>query len=130
MHANLERLMQLNDAWMRGDMEAANGYWTDDVVWYVPGRHALAGEHRGKDAMNALIGRFMEITAGTIKLEPLDAMADDHHIVAVFRGTATRPDGMTLDVEDANAILVDDQGKFTTCWWLPNDQAQFDAFWQ
>ena len=128
-HPNLDRLQAMTDSWARGDLDAVNEFWTEDAVWRVPGNHQLAGTHKGRDAINAVSVRFMELSNGTLRLEPLDAMADDHHVICVWHATANK-DGRTLDVEDANAILVDDEGKFTACWWLPNDQAAFDAFWR
>ena len=128
-HPNITRLEELSAAWARGDMDAAAQFWTDDAVWRVPGRNVLAGTYRGRAQIDDVSRRFVEMSGGTLRLDPLETIADDGHIVVVWRATASR-DGQTLDVEDANAILVDGNGKFTECWWLPNDQVAFDRFWQ
>ncbi|MGH9222445.1 MAG: nuclear transport factor 2 family protein, partial [Acidimicrobiales bacterium] len=100
-HPNVERVQQLSDAWARGDLEAQAQFWTEDVVWRVPGRHVLAGTYRGRDALNALVVRFFEESGGTLRLEPLDVIADDNHVICIFRAKAERG-GRVLDVEDAN----------------------------
>jgi ketosteroid isomerase-like protein len=35
----------------RGDWATGFGFFTDDVTLHVPGRSSLAGEHRGREAV-------------------------------------------------------------------------------
>ena len=55
-------------------------------------------------------------------------MADDDHLVAVYRARGERPDGRKLDVEQA--LLVElEGGRWKVVRAQPLDQATFDEFW-
>jgi len=54
--------------------------------------------------------------------------ADDEHAVVSLRATATRTDGATLDIEEANVLTLDPAGKITTLWDLPVDPEKHDRF--
>ena len=127
-HPNAHRITDMVSAFGNGDLDGALAVWAEDAVMHVPGKHVLAGSYRGREEIGGVLVKFAEMSGGSLRLEPLDILADDHHVVAIFRATA-RLGAKTLDVVDANAFKVDDQGKFSECWWLPDDQPAFDAFW-
>jgi ketosteroid isomerase-like protein len=45
----------------RGDREAAVALYAEDVVMYVPGRSAFAGERRGREAVLAYLRAAVEL---------------------------------------------------------------------
>ena len=86
-------------------------------MWRFPGRRgALAGEHVGRDAVFAFLGRVVALTDGTFDLDLVDVVAGDDRAVVLFRGHGTRPDGRVLDnptslvirLQDGQAIEVDE----------------------
>jgi hypothetical protein len=55
-------------------------------------------------------------------------VADDAHLVAVYRALGKRPDGRALDIEQA--LLVElEGGQWKVVRAQPLDQPAFDAFW-
>src|SRR6187397_2113919 len=77
----------------------------DAAVWHVPGSMALSGAHRGREAIIAFLRGTAELTGGTYRVELLWTVADDDHLVAVYRALGGRPDGRLLDIEQA--LLVE-----------------------
>ena len=83
---------------------------------------------RGRDAIVAFLRGTAELTGGTYRVELLWTVADDGHLVAVYRAVGERPDGRELDVEQA--LLVElEHGRWKVVRAQPLDQAAFDAFW-
>jgi ketosteroid isomerase-like protein len=127
-HPNATRAREGFERFRAGDLPALLDLFADDAVWHVPGSMALSGAHRGRDAIIRFFGGTRELTGGTYRVELLWAVADDARLVAVYRATGERPDGRTLDVEQALFVdLVD--GLWQRIRAQPLDQVAFDAFW-
>jgi ketosteroid isomerase-like protein len=98
----------------------------EDVVWHLPGRHPLSGDHRGRDAVMAAILRFDELSA-SLHLEVHDVLASDEHAVALLRATGTREgkryDGLEIDVFHIRG------GRVTEFWSFSEDTRLNDEFW-
>jgi ketosteroid isomerase-like protein len=89
---------------------------------------ALSGTHTGRDAIVAFLRGTAELTSGTYRVELLWTVADDGHLVAVYRARGARPDGRELDVKQA--LLVElECGRWKVVRAQPLDQTAFDAFW-
>jgi hypothetical protein len=115
------------DAFVRGDVAELLALFSPDAVWHVPGTNAMAGAYRGLEEIGPFLRRTRELTGGTYNVDLLWAVADDDHLVAVYRARGER-EGRTLDIEQALFIDVVD-GRWTTIRAQPLDQAAFDAFW-
>jgi hypothetical protein len=127
-HPNATRAREGFERFRAGDLPALLGLFAEDAVWHVPGSMALSGAHRGRDAIVSFLRRTAELTGGTYRVELLWTVADDEHLVAVYRAIGERPDGRTLDVEQV--LLVDlEDGRWKTVRAQPLDQAAFDVFW-
>lgn len=73
-----DTLARFYTAFLQGDMHNLSQGTTEDVEWHIRGRSALAGIHRGRDAVIALRNRMAEGSSGTYRpLRP-----DSHHIFA------------------------------------------------
>jgi uncharacterized protein len=127
-HRNATRAREGFERFVRGDLPALLDLFADDAAWHVPGTMALSGVHRGREAIVAFLRRTAELTGGTYRVELLWTVADDDHLVAVYAAHGERPDGRTLDVEQA--LLVELEGdRWRVVRAQPLDQAAFDAFW-
>lgn len=90
----------------RGDLDTALADLADNAVFHFNGEGPLSGDHTGRQAIEkALIGTF-EPTGGTQKLDIHSIFADDQHAFVSLRETASRPDGATLDVEEAHVLTI------------------------
>lgn len=126
-HPNEELFRKGLDAFKSGDMEVLNGLFADDVIWHVPGRGPLAGDHKGKEEVFAFFAKTMELTGGTFKLEVHDVLANDEHGIAMVTTTGTR-EGKSLHNNGVQIVHVKD-GKVTESWLHPDDQYAVDEFW-
>ena len=119
---------QIIERYTSDDIDAFVALFSDDVVWHIGGDNPFTGTHRGKEELLRVCGRFMDVSQGTLRIEAVDAMADDHYGFIMTHATAQR-DGKALDVLDATFLTIGEDGRLSALWWLPNDQAAFDAFW-
>ena len=127
-HPNATRARMGFDRFVQGDLRALLDLFADDAVWHVPGSMPLSGAHRGRDEIVAFLRRTAELTGGTYRVALLWTVADEEHLVAVYRARGERPDGRRLAIEQA--LLVDlESGRWRVVRAQPLDQPAFDAFW-
>jgi ketosteroid isomerase-like protein len=112
---------------VRGDVGALLGLFAPDAVWHVPGANAMTGDYRGLAEIGAFLRRTAELTGGSYEVDLLWAVADDDHLVTLYRARGER-EGRRLDIEQALFIRVAD-GRWQDIRAQPLDQAAFDAFW-
>lgn len=127
-HPNASRAREGFERFVQGDLPALLDLFADDAVWHVPGSMELSGAHRGRDEIITFLRRTAVLTGGTYRVEPLWTVADDDHLVAVYRALGERPDGRGLDIEQALLVEVE-AGRWKVVRAQPLDQAAFDAFW-
>jgi ketosteroid isomerase-like protein len=127
-HPNVERVRDGFAAFNRGDVEAMRPFIADDIVWHVGGDHPLSGDYRGREAVLDYVTRVLDLGGGTLKGEPLDILANDRHAGVFQRVTAER-DGRRLDVVLAQALTLDQEGRWLEYWALADEQDAVDAFW-
>lgn len=127
-HPNAQRVEDLFAAFRSGDVATISSALADDVVWRFPGRKgALAGEHRGRDAVFAFLGNVMRLTEGTFHLELEAVVADDERAVALFRGHGRR-NGKTLLNPTCLKMRLE-HGKVADVWEFVWDLYAVDEFW-
>jgi uncharacterized protein len=127
-HPNVQRIRSAYDAFAAADLNTALKDLAPDAVFHFNGSGPLSGDHTGIDEITkALVGTF-EVTAGTQKLDIASIFADDRHGVVVLRETASRPDGVTLDVDEVHVLAIDSEGRITDLWDLPSDPESHDRF--
>ena len=82
-HPNVERARRGFHAFAEGDAATIVELLDEEVVWRIPGRNQLAGEHAGRDAALGVLRRSAELTAGTHCAVLRWAVADDDRWVEV-----------------------------------------------
>ena len=60
--------------------------------------------------------------------EPFEILVSERH-AGVFNRVTGERDGRTFDVELAQALRFDDEGRWAEYWALADDQDELDAFW-
>jgi ketosteroid isomerase-like protein len=109
-------------------MEPLRELLTDDVVWHVPGHSAIAGEHRGIDAVLAYFESRRAITDATFRITIHGAAMIAGRVVQLAGGTARRGEDEAR-WETAGVFRVRD-GRIAECWLVPFDQHAFDEIWR
>jgi len=100
---------------------------THDVVWHVPGTSPIAGDHTGRDAVNRYFETRRALAANTLRITPLQSMADDEVVVELADGAATL-DGEPAAWRTTGVYRIED-GRIAEAWLVPLDLAAFDAAW-
>jgi ketosteroid isomerase-like protein len=116
-------------AFAGGDVAGFAGMFSPAATWNHRNGDRLGGIHEGVDGIMAFIGESAQLTAGTLRAEPLGMMSDGQGSVAVrVRVSATRPDGRTFD--DAQILLFRVEGDHVTAVdQYVGDPAAVTAFW-
>ena len=122
-------MRRLIDAFRTADVAAIETSLAPDVVWHFPGREgALAGEHRGRDAVFEFLAKVMNLTEGTFVFDLVDIVANDERAIVLFRGSARRQE-RKLDNPTCLVIELHD-GQATTIWEYVWDLEHVETFWR
>jgi ketosteroid isomerase-like protein len=117
------------EAFATGDVAAFANMFAAGATWNHRNGDRLGGIHAGVDGIMAFIGESAQLTAGTLRAEPLGMMSDGEGNVAVrVRVSATRPDGRSFD--DAQILLFRVDGDHVAAVdQYVGDPAAVTAFW-
>jgi uncharacterized protein len=127
-HPNARLVRDLFDAFRAADLPRILGAIPEDAVWHFPGRNGkLAGEHRGRDAILAFLGKVQALSGGTFHLDLIDVLANDRHAIALFRGHGERS-GKTLDNPTCLRMHLEG-GHIREVWEFVWDLYAVDDFW-
>jgi ketosteroid isomerase-like protein len=125
----LARLHEAQGAFYAGGPdEPLRALLTDDIVWTVPGRNAIAGEYRGVEAVMAYFGRRRDLAARTFRMQPGDVLVGDGVRVAVLTDGTAVVGGIERRWSTVGLYELR-EGRVAACWLLPLDVAAFDAAW-
>jgi ketosteroid isomerase-like protein len=125
----LARLHEAQGAFYAGGPdEPLRTLLTDDIVWTVPGRNAIAGEYRGVEAVMAYFGRRRDLAARTFRMHPGDVLVGDGVRVAVLTDGSAVVGGVEQQWSTVELYELR-EGRVAACWLLPLDVAAFDAAW-
>jgi uncharacterized protein len=127
-HRNVTLLRRGYESFAKGDPQGALALYDDSIVFHVPGTSQLAGAHKGKAAVGALLRKFQELTGGTFKLQPTQILANDVYGAVLAQTSATRNGGRTIAEQPIQLWRFED-GKPVEMWLYPRDQRAFDEFW-
>lgn len=127
MHANERLLRDEYEARARRDDAALEVLLSDDVVWHVPGRSAVAGVYRGKIEVMDYIRRRRSLADDTFNITVHDVLANDRHGFVIASGRVVRG-GREVEWR-AHGLYRFEAGKIAECRVLPEDQDRFDEIW-
>jgi len=126
---NIELVRSYFDAVAKGDFDAVGKIFADDIVWHQPGNGSLSGTHRGKQAVFGLLGRFMERSGGTFRIDSVGPlMAQGDRVATPLHFRAEKP-GASMAMSGVDVLRIDGEGRICEVWLFSEDQAAEDAFW-
>jgi uncharacterized protein len=95
----------------------------------TPGGGALSGTYHGKAELFPLFGKFMEISAGTFKIDSVtNIMVNSDLVTAVLHFSAQKPGGEKISMRGVDLMRIE-SGKIKEVHLFSGDQAAEDAFW-
>ncbi len=116
-----------NGFYAGGDQAPVAKLLSDGVVWRVPGRSAIAGEHRGRDEVLKHFAKRRQLAPARFHIDLRGVLADDQRAVIMARGTVGLGDG-ALSWRTV-AVFGVTEGVIADCLVLPYDQSAFDGIW-
>jgi ketosteroid isomerase-like protein len=120
-HPNAVAYRRTADAFRSGDAAELASLIAEDVVWHVPGSHAMAGDINGRAALLAWLGK---LRAKGFWLTERDVFGSDQHVCALSTMGATRDD---VDVETGVvSIFVYREGLQLERWIYPEDAVSWE----
>ncbi len=111
-----------------GAVEPVAELSAQDVVWHVPGRSSIAGDHRGVAAVLAYFQRRRQLAGETMRMQPGQAIADGEAVVQLVDGSA-RLGGEEVRWRTAGVYRVE-AGLVREVWLVPLDLDLFDRVWE
>ena len=121
-HPNAEAYRRTADAFRSGDLTLLSTLIAADVVWHVPGRHAMAGDIHGRDALFAWFG---ELRPKGFWLSEHDVVGNDEHVCALSVMGARR-EGVDVQTRVVSVFHYRN-GRQTERWFYPEDPGAWDA---
>ena len=116
-----------NDFYAGGDQAPAAALLTADVVWHVPGRSAIAGDHRGREEVLRYFTTRRDLAQSTFRITVRDVLASDDRAVLFAGGEVQR--GGAAETWETVSVFRIAGGLIAECWVLPYDLYAFDAVW-
>lgn len=121
-HPNARAYRRTADAFRSGDLALLSSLIDADVVWHVPGRHAMAGDISGRESLLAWFGLLQP---RGFWLSEHDVFGNDEHVCALsFMGA--RRDGVEVQTRVVSIFHYRD-GQQLERWFYPEDLAAWDA---
>jgi uncharacterized protein len=123
--AALDVMGRYLQAMQRGDWETGFGFFADDVVLHVPGRSAVAGEHRGRDAARGYLEAALARAHGArVEVELVDMLASQDRVALIVRERFHRPGG-PVEIRRANLYRLRGE-QITEVWIFEANQYEVD----
>ena len=110
-----------------GPIEPVREMLTDDVVWHVPGRNPIAGDHSGIDAVLDYFTRRRALASATFRVNVRAVLASGDLVMQLAGGTAELG-GREVAWETVGVFTVRD-GRIAEGRLVPFDQYLFDEVW-
>ncbi|HET9163842.1 MAG TPA: nuclear transport factor 2 family protein [Solirubrobacterales bacterium] len=110
-----------------GPTEPVAELLAEDIVWRVPGKSPIAGEHRGVEAVLSYFLRRRERAGATMEMHPGEILADEEAVVQLVDGTARFGDER-VRWRTAGVYRVE-AGLIREVWLVPLDLDRFDRIW-
>jgi uncharacterized protein len=125
-HANEDLLRRGYEAFATGDIDTVLSLFAPDITWYVSGDSQVSGEYHGHQEVMAFLGKTMEMTGGTFRVEVHDIVANDTRGAVMVTAYGQR-DGKSLEMPEVHAWRLAD-GKATEFRTFVEDSAETDRF--
>ena len=126
--SNADTVRSGYQAFARGDVAALAGVFTPEAVWTHRNGGRFAGPKDGFQTIAAFFGESVELSAGTLRVEPTAFLSEGENVAVLVHMTGTRPDGRALDDRQVHLFHLRG-GKTVAGDQYVGDPAAVEAFW-
>jgi hypothetical protein len=111
-----------------GAVDAVRSLLAPDVVWHVPGRSPIAGDHEGIERVIGYMICRREIAERTFRMHWRELLVGEgEHLAALTDGSAVIA-GRSREWSTIGLYRLC-RGRLAECWLIPFDQGEFDSIW-
>jgi hypothetical protein len=127
--AFIEALQHVQERFYAGGaVDPVRALLCPDVIWHVPGRSPIAGDHEGIEEVVAYMLRRRELAGRTFRMHWRELLVGaGEHFAALTDGSAVIA-GRPRRWSTIGLYRLRGQ-QLAECWLIPFDQAEFDAIW-
>lgn len=125
---NIEIVARYFAAVAAGDLDTVGRLLADGLIWHQPGKGSLSGTYDGKGAVFALLGSFMERSAGSFRIDHVGTLMDNGDLVSAYIHFAAEGGSRSMAMNGVDLLRVEG-GQIVEVWLFSEDQAAEDAFW-
>lgn len=112
-----------------GSVDSVVELLAGDIVWHVPGRSPIAGDHRGIEEVIAYFERRRKFANTTMQMRPGKAIVTGDAVAQFVEGSATL-DGQRVSWQTFGIYRVDAEHRWIReVWLVPLDSDLFDRIW-
>lgn len=126
-HPNAATLKRGYDAWATGDSAPLLDACAEEIVWQIAGQNKLAGEHKGRAAMEDVLRQLVAAADGSFCTTYEGVFANDAFGLVVT-GSSGVKDGKPLSWRVFDVFKFN-QGKIVSFWTFASPQENSDAVW-
>lgn len=123
-----EIVHQLYISLAKGDFEKVGSLLADDLVWHQPGKGALSGSYKGKEAVFSHLGRMSELSGGTFAIDQIDYITENTPLVAAAVAFEVFAFDKSMRMRGIDLYRVEND-KIQEVWLFSEHIDEEDAFW-
>lgn len=116
------------DSLAKGDLQKLGSLLADNIVWHQPGNGKLSKTYKGKSEVFALFGKFMEISAGSFKIDKVESIMANGDLVAATLHFSAKSKKGEISMNGLDLMKVEN-GQIKEVYLFSGDQKAEDAFW-
>jgi hypothetical protein len=111
-----------------GSYDELRGFFTDDIIYNLPGRNLIAGKYTGIDAV---VGLYMQV-GHYRQAYPVDSVpmktSSGPTFVARTKANTTSINGLVLHWQDRSVYFFR-KSLIEVCWLFIDNLADYDMYW-
>jgi ketosteroid isomerase-like protein len=112
-----------------GSVDSVVELLAGDIVWHVPGRSPIAGDHRGVEEVIAYFERRRKLANATMQMHPGEVISTGDAVAQFVEGSATLG-GQRVSWQTFGIYRVDAEHRWIReVWLVPLDSDLFDRVW-
>ncbi len=128
----IEHVLNAYRALASGSRDLCDQYWSEDLVWQVPGHNQLSGWKYGLDEFLAFMGKVGELSANSFNMKPITVMVNDDYSCDITNNQGHRSHDVNkkLNIDVAHVLRWRDGKVIAGRGAIFGDgTAQYDSFW-
>lgn len=100
-----------------------------DIIWHVPGRSSIAGDHRSVERVIDYFERRRRLANATMRMRPGEVISEGDAVAQFVEGSAVL-DGERVSWQTIGVYRVDLEHRWIReVWLVPLDGELFDRIW-